>query len=265
MDHNLKTIETFHDYIQYIQTNCNNKLTLFRGQAQDKPLLPRIARLRLKSDFTATEAIMFKEFQLFSLPYLPIEPKDNWDWLAIAQHHGLATRLLDWTENPLVALWFTVERPPLKDKNRKLLDGVLWCFKPQEVHFVTEQDVNPFNIRRTLVFQPKHITNRITAQSAWFTVHKYLKTNNSFVKMETNRTYKKYLEKLIIPAEKFAEFRTTLDKYGINHSTVFPGIDGICKLIAWRNSYLEDELGYLSSNAAEVAVTTEESDKLIEE
>lgn len=250
-------IESLYDYTKYIQRNSSNNLNLFRGQSQDKPLLPKIARLKLKCDFKITEKRMFKEFKLFSLAYLTIEPKDDWDWLAIAQHHGLATRLLDWTENPLVALWFAVERPPVKDKNGKLMDGVVWSFRPQESHFITEQDSDLFNIKGTRVFQPKHITTRITAQSGWFTIHKYMGSDNKFVKMETNKTYKKYLEKLIIPAEKFSELRGALDKCGINHSTIFPGIDGICRLVEWRNSYLEDEIESLPNRNDEVAATKE--------
>lgn len=184
-------IESFYDYTKFIQTSCNNRLTLFRGQSQDKPLLPKIARLKLKKSFLEAEKTMFKEFKLYALTHLSVEPKDDWDWLAIAQHHGLATRLLDWTENPLVALWFVVNKPPAKDKYGHCMNGVIWAFRPENSHYVTELDTNPFNIRSTKVFQPKHITSRITAQSGWFTVHKYMESKSKFIKMETNTTYKK--------------------------------------------------------------------------
>lgn len=254
-------INSFYDYTKYIQKRCGSCLTLFRGQSQDKPLLPKIARLTLTDDIISTEEKMFKELKLFSLPHLSLEPKDDWDWLAIAQHHGLATRLLDWTENPLVALWFAVERPPIMDKQGKLKDGVVWSFRPQKDHFVTKNDKNPFNLRRTLVFQPKHIASRISAQSGWFTVHKYIKADDKFVKMEQNTAYKSYLEKITIPADKFNELREALDKCGINYSTIFPGIDGVCKLIEWRNSYLEDEVPNVSKKNSEVAVTTVDESK----
>jgi type I restriction enzyme M protein len=47
---------------------------------------------------------MLEKFKREAIPYLTIKPNDDWDWLALAQHHGLPTRLLDWTQNPLVAV-----------------------------------------------------------------------------------------------------------------------------------------------------------------
>lgn len=246
----IKSIESLYEYIKYIKESESSKFTLFRGQSQDKLLLPKIGRLKLKSNLLATEEKMFKEFKLFSLPYLQIEPKDDWDWLAIAQHHGLATRLLDWTENPLVALWFTVKNPPVKISNDKYANGVIWRFNTEEKHFLSPNEINPFKVKGTRIFQPKHLSSRITAQSGWFSVHKYMENEKKFVTMETNKTYKACLEKVIIPCEKFYELRKDLDRYGINHSSVFPGIDGICSLVEWRNSYLDDEI------KNEIAMTT---------
>ncbi|HHV7522379.1 TPA: FRG domain-containing protein [Burkholderia orbicola] len=90
---------------------------LFRGQEDESWLLkPGIARSQyaqlVKQD---TEARMLAEFKHRGIPHLEstVELADA-DWLAIAQHHGMPTRLLDWTGSALTALWFAIKRPAVK-------------------------------------------------------------------------------------------------------------------------------------------------------
>lgn len=243
MSKNQIIIESIASYMKYIEENCEIDWVLFRGQRSDWPLLPKLSRITLVNNLISVEKEMISAFKRQSIPYLDNIPVSDWDWLALAQHHGMATRLLDWTQNPLTALWFAVEKPPEKDKNGKELDGVIWVFKPQDKDFVSPEDLenDPYNLSRTKVFRPNHITKRITNQAGWFTVHKFISKSGRFIRLETNKSYKKTLTKLIIPASSFATMRFFLDKCNINASSLFADLDGICRHIEWKYSYLPDE------------------------
>lgn len=246
----IKTINSLDEYVACVEEDytgldefSSSDLILFRGQRKDWPLLPKIARIdwsslpkigriNHKEELLSDEEQMLNEFKRKSIPYLNFNPDSDWDWLALAQHHWLPTRLLDWTENPLAALWFCVSQPPDGKSH-----GVVWTFTPFKVDFVGLDDKMPFNQKRTKVFQPKHITNRIIAQKGWFTVHKYLKKEKKFTPLEKNKAYEGNLRKLIIPAEQFSKMRVLLYHFGVNDYSLFPDLDGLCRLIKWQIAF----------------------------
>ena len=237
----ISDLPSFISIIGNVKSECerdgNNSELLFRGQQQDKQLLPKLARLNLNGEIKSIEVLMLDEFKRSSLPLIEFEPKDNWDWLALAQHHGLPTRLLDWTYNALVALWFVVENSP--EKNER---GVVWILKTEPSDFRdTEQDTNPLNNKVTKIFRSRVMSRRISAQSGVFTVHR-ISDEGKVVQFESNATFREKLIKINIPAESFASIRKSLKMMGVNHSTIFPDIDGLCKHLERRFSKLNDEI-----------------------
>ena len=239
VQHRSRIIRSITEYVDFIRQKCKADDVLFRGQSVDKPLLPKIARLELKAPLRVAERKMMNEFKRRVLPLLDVQPESNWDWLAIAQHHGMATRLLDWTLNPLAALWFAVNRPPVK-KNGKLQPSVVWVLVPKPTDYAF-RSTNPFTINRTKIFRPKHIAARLVTQAGWFTVHKFMKTLDRFVPLEKNKAYSSKLTKLRIPPDSFVGMRFELDRFNVNSATLFPDIDGLCAHIQWVNSLLPDE------------------------
>ena len=106
---------------------CDNRMAVwFRGQADENwPLLPSVMRA---PNSTTEEVVLLKKFQQNAVPLIEDIPAAEEEWLFLMQHHGVPTRLLDWTESPLVALYFAVS----EDGNRRLRkrDAALWCLYP---------------------------------------------------------------------------------------------------------------------------------------
>jgi hypothetical protein len=230
-------ITSLSEYSKYLEQDWDIDDVLFRGQQIDKPLLPKLGRLKLEDDIPTVEERMLEDFKIQSPPFLQFNPANDWEWLALAQHHGMPTRLLDWTANPLAALWFAVERAPEEDQ-----PGVVWIFETSRRDYVQNtRTESPFSGARTKVFRPRHLARRIVAQAGWFTVHKYHDNRDNFIALENNKAYRPKLTKVVIPAASFTSIRWELDRWGFNAAHIYADLDGLCRHIQWYHSLLADE------------------------
>lgn len=214
----------------------DNLLILYRGQKNATwDLLPKIARSDLNfigPDFLKKEADLLEEFQRLSRPYVSSELMSNqWDLLSFAQHHGLPTRLLDWTTNPLVALYFA-----FKEKDDLINNRIVWMLAIDKSELADCKTKTPFNNPKTVAFKPNHITQRLISQNGWFTTHKFVASSNAFVKLNKNKSYKDRLFDFPIKNIARDEILTRLDTLGINELTLFPGLDGLSKYLEWKKS-----------------------------
>lgn len=224
-------ITSFSDFIDIIESKEKNNLVLFRGQPDDDKLLPKIARKNPHKNSVDIEKKMISDLRRRSNEFVQTAMISEWDWLALGQHYGLSTRLLDWTTNPLIAIWFACNTKTIRADY-----SVVWIYiVPDDSLLDLEKDRSPFDSGKTKVYQPNLVGKRLVTQSGWFTVHKYSTTAkpNQFVAFEKNNDQKENLIKILISKKIRKKFIEVIDTCGVNASTIFPELDGLCKHINW--------------------------------
>jgi hypothetical protein len=120
-------IEAVGDLVEALRLNPPDAMTWYRGHSDERwKLVPSIARAPRTVD---AELTLLKRFKQNAYPFLTRPPMDEWEWLFLMQHYGVPTRLLDWTESPLVGLYFAV-----CDTSSHDVDGCVWALQPVELN-----------------------------------------------------------------------------------------------------------------------------------
>ncbi len=197
---------------------------MFRGHSSCRwELLASVHRLRDPSyDPAAMQAFekrLLDEFKRRSRMFLPSPPTREWEWLVVAQHFGLPTRLLDWTENPLVALFFAVR------ENDGTNDGKLIAYRHGHPEIDIDTLENPFSIEQIEVVRPPFLDQRVVAQRSIFTAEPPLRDRKD-PRGEAVRSW-------YVSGSSSDLIRSELDKLGISESTMFPGLESLAKDIRY--------------------------------
>ncbi|EKT4499091.1 FRG domain-containing protein [Flavobacterium psychrophilum] len=223
----IKTIDDFYDFLKkYTETKDN---LIYRGVRNSTfELIPSIGRLKTKKDnnLTVEEEIRLLDiFKHRAHTFLKDYKEDNLELLTIGQHHGLPTRILDWTKNPLVATYFAVEKQFTKEDEKKTNFSCIYIYDAK-TKVKLSRVFNPFNIDKVERYVPKHWDKRIVSQSGLFTVH--------------NAPYEPWnpesLEKILIHKDVRKKIKVTLNRFGINSGLIYPDINGISEHIKWLRS-----------------------------
>jgi FRG domain len=222
----------------------------FRGMACAAHDL-KTALMRLGGGYEQHEGHLLRNFRKYALRDA-VGEDSVWNWLALAQHHGLPTRLLDWTFSPLVALHIATAHPKSFD-----LDGVIWC-----VDYVRAKDLLPGVLRAILdeegsdvftaemlaraagtlrefdalgedflvFFEPPSLDDRIVNQFALFS----LMSRATARQDQWLARHPHLCRRIILPAALKWEVRDKLDQANITERVLFPGLDGLSR---WLKRY----------------------------
>jgi hypothetical protein len=227
---------------------------VYRGSSNaDNPLLTSLDRLggiRPPHTKLDLEEHILRNFIRYSRPYLGTETVNDWEHLVSAQHHGVPTRLLDWTYSPLVAAFFAT-RPNDDDRDR---DRAMWRLDWQQVHqkfefpslsllikdldelFGKEGHFTPWVLMRrgaqrdfACLLEPPSLDDRIVAQAAVFTLCS--DKTRPFDAFLTDHGLEGALTKYVIPAAEVGRIRDQLDLVGVDERRLFPDLDGVAAAI----------------------------------
>lgn len=228
--------------------------------------------MRLGGPYSSLEKSLLRNFRKYA--HRDAAPGDSfWHWLALAQHHGLPTRLLDWTFSPHVAAHFATD-----DVNDYPVDGAVWA-----VDFIRIHEMLPKALKKvlksndsfvftttmldgfapsldefdrllakgsatvTLFLEPPSLDARIVNQAAFLSV-----TSPATARLDhwLENCRPHLCRKIIIPASVKPEIRDKLDMMNLTERMIYPGLDGLCK---WLKRY------YSPLNLLEVTYSTEET------
>jgi hypothetical protein len=179
--------------------------------------------------------------------YLQSPPQNDLEWLAIAQHFGLPTRLLDWTDSLLVAAWFAVEKG-----GAKTVDSAIWVTRGVAA-IALDQLQDPLALPDAAAYRPAHINPRITAQGSVLMI----------CPNPTEDLALPFSRKIVIARSAEFTVKKRLNACGVNRRHLFPDLSGLTDHIGWmyKNDWLT---GYRPDSSRQPPVADDTPDEAVE-
>ena len=235
-------VKTLSGYLDRLRDKLPAGRTVFRGQRSSWTLRPTIDRLREPVNPgeniypLPAERQLLEEFKRRCRPYAGhMAVENDWAWLALAQHHGLATRLMDWSTSSLVALWFAVsgfEVAGLTDAEGDR-GPCVWAMSVAPELWGVSGD--PFDTQSLRMFAPPVVSPRLDSQKGVFSVCGISKTRGSLENIRRNCPGEfVHLEYFLIDRKCCSSILEELRRNGFDESSIYPGLEGIAASLANR-------------------------------
>jgi hypothetical protein len=237
-----RQVRTIGEFVVALRDTAADGLVWYRGHERSEwKLVPSLAR---QNDALAAELLTIKRFKQNAAPYLPARPANEWEWVFLMQHHRAPTRLLDWSESPLVALFFA-----LCSTHHDDTDAAVWCLDPVALNRLAghrrlhARDILAFGIDAPLDdYLPDKVNERVAtlnpiaaigprnsarmvAQAGTFTV-----IHAEAMAIEDVGDVQDHIWRIVVPAAAKSLLRNELGLLGVREHSLFPDLDRVALL-----------------------------------
>lgn len=214
--------EKWNEFLQFLDMHMQSRW-VFRGQSSESwDIKPSSGR---GANYDALfEERVFRVFKRDARLHLDrhVPETDDWDWLALGQHFGLPTRLLDWSANPLVACYFALMDEQHADKN-----AIVFAYPLDQSLIVDPKNwPSPFEIDKVGFLFPSSLAPRISSQRGIFSVHP--RPNEAWQPKEIED------HRFVIPAEFRFAFQRKLFHLGVDPAHIWANLEGVCSSLKWQ-------------------------------
>jgi hypothetical protein len=233
-------ISSFADLHHTFSKYRSDNRWMFRGQARsDWPVIPKAGRPPYRA---ANDLVNLEAWKRRAAEFFETRPANDWEWLALAQHHGLPTRLLDWSYNPLVATFFAASE-------EIFAEGAIHCLLPYW-SIIPEKAV-PGTHSNVARYKPHAFASRIARQSGLFTAHPKPESplTESLDKRDNYEIH-------TIDASYKRQLQFDLNHYGFNRLTLMGDLDGLSAHMRWtqeNRNYWADHDEFMREVNAQIA------------
>jgi type I restriction enzyme M protein len=200
------------------------------------------------------EARLIEALQRRSLPFLETVPDCHLSWLAVAQHHQLPTRLLDWSRNPLIALYFAATDRDRHDDVEDWRDVSVFVWQlgptPDIDDYVLPldrvrsmrpagpglvEDALPRSSTGMVLFSPPMISSRFASQEGLFSFEQEISAR-TFTEAAADRGLD--LTRIVVPGPCRLLLLRQLNRLGVETGKLFPDLPGLCAHQRWVAEWL---------------------------